>query len=113
MNKDGVLTKEDLVVFLDYVGEQYTDEEVDEMIAMFNGEEVGGGVCFEQFKRLAAGEIIGLGNSFMMDKEGKKKEAIYNNIKSTKLQNSLIAENEKLFLDALKSETINIAKFKQ
>lgn len=98
---------------MDYVGEQYTDEEVDEMVGMFNSDQSTKGVTLEEFRRLATGEIIGLGNSFMMDKDTKRKEAIYKNIRSTGLKDALVPDNEKLFLDALKSETINIAKFKQ
>lgn len=78
------------MVFLDYIGEQYEEEEVDEMIAMFNNEESLKGVGIEEFKRLATGEIIGLGNSFMSEKDGNKKSAIYKNVRSTGLKETLI-----------------------
>ena len=59
INKDNVITEDDLIFVLDYIKEDYTMEEVKEMISMLavDGRQVG----FEDFKRLGKGDIISLG----------------------------------------------------
>ena len=54
INKDGVITEEDLSFFLDYIGEKATPEEIEEMIRMCDGEGTGE-VSWESFEKMAGG----------------------------------------------------------
>jgi Ca2+-binding EF-hand superfamily protein len=54
MNKDGAITSEDLLFFLDFIGEKATQEEVEEMIKMCD-RDGGGDVKYEEFFKMAGG----------------------------------------------------------
>ena len=53
-NKDGNITAEDITFFLEYIGEQATEEEIEEMIKMCDADG-NGEVSYDEFYKLASG----------------------------------------------------------
>lgn len=54
MNKDGGITADDLMYFLDFIGEKVTQEEVEEMIRICDTDG-SKEVRIEEFKKMALG----------------------------------------------------------
>ena len=85
MNKDELITKEDLVFMLDYIKEEYTIEEVEEMITMLSEDKKQ--VSFEDFKKIGKAGILPLANYKIPNMQVKKKASILKNIENTELIN--------------------------
>ncbi len=66
-----MITQEDLTFILDYMNQEYTQEEVKEMISMISVD--GMHVGFDQFKKLGRGEIVPLAKFKIGGKLNKEK----------------------------------------
>ena len=72
IGKDDLITEEDLTFVLDYIQEDYTSEEVQEMINMLSSDRKS--VTFSDFKQLGQGQIVPLANLKMPDSDLKVKQ---------------------------------------
>jgi hypothetical protein len=70
---------------LDYMKEEYTQEEVREMISMLSGERKQ--VTLEDFKKLGRGELVPLAKFRLPDANGPEKEKIMENVAQSALIN--------------------------
>ena len=78
VNKDELITREDLVFMLDYIKEEYRMEEVEEMIAMLSSDKKQ--VTLEDFKKIGKAEIMPLAHFKIPNQRIKKKTTILQNI---------------------------------
>jgi|JI6StandDraft_1071083.scaffolds.fasta_scaffold02278_22 Ca2+-binding EF-hand superfamily protein len=93
LNKDGQIDASDIRLFLDYMEESYSQDEVSEMIAMLNETDCHT-VGYDEFRRLASGEIIGLTTYPTGDKERLKIQSrILSNMENTRLKHTLLPTN--------------------
>jgi hypothetical protein len=77
------LTVEDLSFFLDCMDEEYTLEEVKEMIRMVSsdGEKVG----LDDFRKIGKGRLVPFAGIKIPDQNSKIKETLLDNLKSSNL----------------------------
>lgn len=78
IGKDGLISQEDLIFIFDYIKEDYTLEEVQEMLNMLSSDKKS--VSFEEFKKLGQNNILPLANFKMPDADSKVKQEVLNNI---------------------------------
>ena len=78
VNKDELITKEDLVFMLDYIKEDYSMDEVEEMISMLSSDKKQ--VTLEDFKKIGKAEIMPLAHFKIPTQKVKQKTAILQNI---------------------------------
>lgn len=110
LNKDGQIDGSDIRLFLDYMEEEYTQEEVTEMIAMLTEAECST-VGYEEFKRLASGEIIGLTTYTTADKQKRIiQNRIFTNLENTRLKHTLQPTNSEAFLNKIKKDRASLER---
>ena len=105
IGKDEQISEEDLSFVLDYLKEDYTQEEVKEMINMLSSDKKY--VNFEDFKKLGQGSILPLANFKMPDLSTSKKQQILSNIEDF----HFLEEDPDEIIDCLKNGVISYAKF--
>jgi hypothetical protein len=103
-----VISEEDLIFVLDYMKEEYTQEEVREMISMLSGGERKQ-VTLEDFKKLGRGELVPLAKFKPPDVNGPEKEKIMQNVAQT----ALINEDPEFLIKCLKRESVSYPRFEE
>lgn len=84
MNRDGAITTEDLVFYLEFIGEKATQEEIEEMIRMCDLDG-SGEVKLEEFQKMAGGwSLTPLGQAYPPTKELVEKRNYLNKLMMNK-----------------------------
>lgn len=105
INKDGVLSPEDLAFFLRCMGEEFTAEEVQEMINMVSADPKG--VQLDDFKKVGKGKLIPFAGIHLPDPAAPLKQAVLGNLTDSGL---LDLDPEDLLL-AEETNFVSHAKF--
>jgi hypothetical protein len=112
INKDGILTFDDISFFLKCMGEEHTPEEVEEMINIISTD--GKAVVLDDFKKIGKGRIIPFAGIKFPDQNTELKQTILSNASESGLINiepeDLITAEETNFVSYSKFEVDKLKK---